>query len=123
MHRPAAAGTDDECATIVRHTDEHNARVGRGKMRAMPPKTICPISRADFLSKAEPLKFEVGGTTLFAEPREFSTGSFGWYLNGKATVNIDGKNVPVQVGMNLIVIGSKEAPKDGGGGTGSGSEG
>ncbi len=77
----------------------------------MPPKTICPITREAFLEKAEPLKFDVGGMTLLAEPREFSTGSFGWYLNGKAMVNVDGKNLPVQVGMNLIVIGSKEAAK------------
>jgi len=81
----------------------------------MPPKTVCPISRADFLAKAEPLKFDVGGNTLVAEPREFSTGSFGWYVNGKAVVTIDGKSVGVQVGMNLIVIGSKEAKPDNGG--------
>jgi hypothetical protein len=79
---------------------------------AMPPKTVCPISRADFLAKAEPLKFDVGGMTLMADPREFSTGSFGWYLNGKATVTVDGKTLPVQVGMNLIVIGSKEAKSE-----------
>jgi len=49
--------------------------------------------------------------------KEFSTGSFGWYLNGKILVPIDGKNVSVQVGMNLTVVGSKEAAKgDGGGG-------
>lgn len=74
----------------------------------MPPKTICPIPRADFLAKAEPLKIDVGGFPMVAEPREFSTGSFGWYLNGKASLVVDGKNLSVQVGMNLIVVGSKE---------------
>ncbi len=74
----------------------------------MPPKTTCPISRSDFLSKAEPLKIDVGGFPLVAEPREFSTGSFGWYVNGKATLVVDGKSLSVQVGMNLIVVGSKE---------------
>ena len=71
-------------------------------------KTTCPISRADFLAKAEPLKIELGGATLVAEPREFSTGSFGWYVNSKAPVTIDGKTVSVQIGMNLIVVGSKD---------------
>jgi hypothetical protein len=75
----------------------------------MPVKTVCAISRADFLAKAEPLKIEIGGFPLLAEPREFSTGSFGWYVNGKASLTVDGKTLPVQVGMNLIVVGSKEA--------------
>jgi hypothetical protein len=86
-------------------------------MVTMPPKTTCPISRADFLAKAEPLKLDLGnGQTLVAEPREFSTGSFGWYVNQKATITVDGKALSVQVGSNLIVVGSKEAAKASGGG-------
>ncbi len=75
----------------------------------MSTKTTCPLSRADFLAKAEPLKIDINGFPMIAEPREFSTGSFGWYVNGKATQTIDGKNISVQVGMNLIVVGSKES--------------
>ncbi|MBI2895687.1 MAG: hypothetical protein HYY06_19170 [Deltaproteobacteria bacterium] len=75
------------------------------------PKTTCPISRPDFLAKAEPLRIEVGGVPLIAEPREFSTGSFGWYLSAKAPLTVDGKLLSVQVGMNLIVVGSKETPR------------
>jgi hypothetical protein len=82
----------------------------------MPPKTTCPISRADFLAKAEPLKIDVGGFPMVAEPREFSTGSFGWYVNGKASLTVDGKQLSVQVGMNLIVVGSKEQKGEGDGG-------
>lgn len=78
----------------------------------MQPKTTCPISRADFLANAQPLKIDINGFPMVAEPREFSTGSFGWYVNGKASQVVDGKTVSVQVGMNLIVVGSKEA-KDG----------
>lgn len=74
----------------------------------MPPKTVCPISRQDFLEKAEPLKIDINGFPMTAEPREFSTGSFGWYVNGKATQTVAGKTIQVQVGMNLIVVGSKE---------------
>jgi hypothetical protein len=82
----------------------------------MPPKTTCPITRAEFSEKAEPIKIDLNGFPLTAEPREFSTGSFGWYLNGKAPVTVGGKTVQVQVGMNLIVIGSKDVPKEGAGG-------
>lgn len=61
------------------------------------------------MEKAQPVKIEVGGNTLTAEKKEFSTGSFGWYLSGKATLQVDGKPVTVQVGANLAVVGSKEA--------------
>ena len=86
----------------------------------MPPKTICPISRPDFLAKAEPLKIDVGGFPMVADPREFATGSFGWYVNGKATQVVNGKTVSVQVGMNLIVVGSKDMPKSGSSGSSGG---
>ena len=51
----------------------------------MPPKTTCPISRADFLANAKPITIDLGGHPITAEPREFSTGSFGWYVNAKST--------------------------------------
>ncbi len=79
----------------------------------MPAKTTCPISRPDFLEKAEPVKITINGFEVTADPREFSTGSFGWYFNGKAPVGVGGKNVTVQVGLNLIVVGSKDLPKAG----------
>ena len=70
----------------------------------MPPKTTCPISRADFLAKAESLKIDLGGFPLTAEPREFSTGSFGWYVNAKAPITVDGKTIQVQVGDRKSVV-------------------
>ncbi len=81
-------------------------------LQSGPMKTTCPITRADFLAKAQPLEIEMAGAKLVAEPREFSTGSFGWYLNTKAPVTVDGKVCQVQVGMNLIVVGSKDLPKE-----------
>jgi hypothetical protein len=79
----------------------------------MPAKTTCPIPRTDFLAKAESVKIDLAGFPVTAEPREFSTGSFGWYFNGKAPIVVDGKTVQVQVGMNLIVVGSKDTPRGG----------
>ena len=49
----------------------------------MPPKTSCPVSLAQFLEKAEPLKVSINGQEMLAEVKQFSTGSFGWYMNGK----------------------------------------
>ena len=78
----------------------------------MASKTVCPVTRAQFTTKAEPLKVVINGQELLADVKEFSTGSFGWYLNGKIVVPIDGKNVSVQIGMNLTVVGSKESAKE-----------
>jgi hypothetical protein len=80
-------------------------------MPAMPPKTSCPVSLTQFLEKAEPLKIVINGQEMLAEVKSFSTGSFGWYLNNKTVVQIDGKSVSVQIGMNMTVVGSKEAER------------
>jgi hypothetical protein len=74
-------------------------------------KSSCPLSLAQFLDKAEPLKIAIQGQEMLAEVKSFSTGSFGWYLNGKTVMTVDGKVVSVQIGMNLTVVGSKEAPR------------
>lgn len=74
-------------------------------------KSTCPLSQTQFLAKAQPLKISVQGQDMLAEVKAFSTGSFGWYLNGKTMMEIDGKVVSVQIGMNLTVVGSKEAER------------
>ena len=77
----------------------------------MPPKTSCSVTLAQFLEKAEPLKVTINGQEMLADVKQFSTGSFGWYMNGKTMVTIDGKPVSVQIGMNLTVVGSKDAAR------------
>ena len=74
-------------------------------------KSPCPISKTQFLENAEPVKIMIGNSEIVADKREFSTGSFGWYYNGKTTVMVDGKPLSVQVGLNLTVVGSKEADR------------
>jgi hypothetical protein len=75
-------------------------------------KTSCPISRADFRAKAKPVLVKIGDVPLQAEVKEFSTGSLGWYLNGKTTIDVGGTPVSVQIGLNLTIVGSKELPQD-----------
>jgi hypothetical protein len=74
-------------------------------------KTVCPISRQQFTDKAPTLTISVGDRTFKASPRQFSTGSLGWYVNDKMDIEIDGKPVTIQLGFNLTVVGSKELPK------------
>jgi len=71
----------------------------------------CPVDRVEFRGKAKPVRVEINGIPLMAEVKEFSTGSFGWYLNGKTTIDVGGTPVTVQIGMNLTVVGSKDLPK------------
>ena len=74
-------------------------------------KTSCPITRAEFTQHAKPVSVKIGEVPLLAEVKEFSTGSLGWYLNGKTTIDVGGKLVTVQIGMNLTIVGSKELSK------------
>jgi hypothetical protein len=78
----------------------------------MGKKTTCPITRAEFHVKAKPVTVTIAGHEHTAEVKEFSTGSLGWYLNGKTVVEIDGVRVPVQIGLNLTIVGSKELPQE-----------
>ncbi len=73
--------------------------------------TTCPISREEFRAGAKPVKVVVNGVEMVAQVKEFSTGSFGWYLNEKATIDVGGTPVTVQVGANLTVVGSKDVGK------------
>lgn len=78
----------------------------------MAKKTTCPITRAQFRAKAKPVTITINGIPQIAEVKEFSTDSLGWYLNGKTTIEIDGTPVSVQINTSLIIVGSKELPKD-----------
>jgi hypothetical protein len=74
-------------------------------------KTSCSISRDDFRKNAQAVEVTINGVPQLAEVKEFSTGSMGWYLNGKTTIKVGDKSVSVQIGMNLTIVGSKELPQ------------
>lgn len=76
----------------------------------MAKKTTCPISREDFQRKARSINVTIAGNSQQAEVKQFATGSFGWYLNGRTSIEIDGQPVPVLINASLIIIGSKDLP-------------
>ena len=82
------------------------------KEEAMAKKSICPITRSQFRDRAKPVTITIHDVPMVVPTKEFSTGSFGWYLNGKTVIEIDGKSVQVQLGLNLTVIGSKELAEE-----------
>ena len=61
----------------------------------MAKKTTCPISRETFREKCKGVKVNIEGKEFEVDPKEFSTGSLGWYLNTKVNLQIDGVSVPV----------------------------
>ena len=78
----------------------------------MAKKTVCPITRSQFRTKAQPITITINNVPQMIPTKEFSTGSLGWYLNGKITIEVDGKAVPVQLGLSLTIVGSKELPQE-----------
>jgi hypothetical protein len=78
----------------------------------MAAKTTCPVTREQFKKSAKSVEVVIDGQKMIAAAREFSTGSLGWNINGKMTIQVGDTPVTVQVGMNLTVVGSKELPKE-----------
>ena len=95
----------------VHGTDAETGREGTGNGN----KTVCPVTREQF-KKAPVLtvEFKIDGQTVatqIAAPRQFSTGSVGWYAGDKVTIPVDGVACRATVGLNVTVIGSKELPQ------------
>jgi hypothetical protein len=72
----------------------------------------CPITRQEFRDGAKPVQVTINGQNLLADVKEFSTGSLGWFVNGKTVIEVGGKPVSVQIGLNLTIVGSKDLPKE-----------
>lgn len=87
-----------------------------GEVKIPPPemgkmnKTLCRITREQFATEAAPVQLVIGGQNMTADPREFSSGSIGWYANGKLVLKVGDQPVTVQVGVNLTIVGSKDLP-------------
>ena len=72
---------------------------------------MASITRSEFRNHAVGLPVVINGVSHTAVVKEFSTGSLGWNINGKTEVTINGKPVKVQIGLNLTIVGSKDAPE------------
>lgn len=89
-----------------------------GDEKKATKKTVCEVNRAEFAAEAKGLLIDISGThvprgtiALTAAPREFGTGSLGWYVNGPHELSINGVPVKVQIQMTVTVANSKELPK------------
>jgi hypothetical protein len=67
------------------------------------------MTKSAFITTAKPLAVVIDGNTITAGPKKFSTGSVGFFLNGKIEVSLaDGTIVKLQVSASLTAIGSKD---------------
>jgi hypothetical protein len=67
------------------------------------------MTKKQFVSTARPVSVTVAGQTLEATPKEFATGSVGFHVNGKVTLQLpSGETVRLQVNGNLVVVGSRQ---------------
>lgn len=85
-----------------------------------PRKRKCPLTKKELTSNIRSLLVTLEGANgelptkrqFVAMPKQFSTGSVGWNVNDKVVVLLDGKEVVCQVGLNITVVGSKEASEE-----------
>ncbi len=76
----------------------------------MADKKKFPMKKAEFMDAAKPQVIKIGDTGFVtASPKEFSSGSVGFYGVGKITLEVNGVPHEYQVGCNITAIGSKEA--------------
>lgn len=117
--KTTSAGRTKKAKTKKKAASKKKASTKRkttGKSKASKAKSgpAASISKADFRKKAELLQVEIVAdgerTAEFdLEPREFSSGSFGWFASEKVSISVGGKRVRCQVSLNVTVIGSKNA--------------
>jgi len=68
--------------------------------------TKVTLDKALFLA-SKPIILTICGQPCEAKPREFSTGSLGYYANGKIVTEVNGQVVKLQVSANLTICGTK----------------
>ena len=66
-----------------------------------------PHSKEQFTRHSSPLTLYIGEYPVALHPRVFSTGSCGWFANGKAVVD----ELSVQYTLSVVVRDSKAWPK------------
>ena len=66
------------------------------------------MTRKEFIKAAKPQKITLDGVEVDVKPKQFSTGTVGWFTNEKRDFKLkNGKTVRCQVQLQLFVCGSK----------------
>ncbi|GFE54877.1 apicomplexan specific protein [Babesia ovis] len=99
-------GTPDATTELFTSRSEENDETGPpSKKTKLLQGTM--MTKGKFLESAPQIKVQIENSIFNAPPRTFSTGSCGWNLNEKIKIEVDGKTLICQVGLNCTVVGSK----------------
>ncbi|KAF7456129.1 hypothetical protein HWI79_3289 [Cryptosporidium felis] len=92
--------------TVI-NSDEHNPKSVEDKKSSK--RTHISMSVEEFLEKSKALNLFINEseTKLTISPRQFNTGSVGWYYGGKIPFPVGDDEVICQVSINCTVVGSK----------------
>eukprot|EP00933_Yihiella_yeosuensis_P064373 TRINITY_DN67731_c0_g1_i1.p1 TRINITY_DN67731_c0_g1~~TRINITY_DN67731_c0_g1_i1.p1 ORF type:complete len:222 (+),score=67.43 TRINITY_DN67731_c0_g1_i1:36-668(+) len=66
------------------------------------------LTRNAFVNQARAFKVKIGDKDLKADVKKFSTGSCGFFGNGKVNVSVGGQQLQCQVSLTVTVVGSKQ---------------
>ncbi|EEA07823.1 uncharacterized protein CMU_028970 [Cryptosporidium muris RN66] len=89
--------------------EENNDKSKSITKKSTKPKETSVMSIDEFLEKAQVLSLTINNskTKLAAAPRQFSTGSVGWYYGNKVSLPVGDSDVICQLSLNCTVVGSK----------------
>jgi len=83
-----------------------------GEPGAAKKRQAALFTRQGFMKKAKTFPVKLGDASFNVPPKEFSTGSCGFFLSAKVPFEMDGQRVMMQCSLNCAVIGSKQWPND-----------
>lgn len=89
----------------VHGTDEET-----GRAKEIKTSKACPVTEEEFLENAKPAALNVPDLSVAAilNPKKFSSGSLGFFANGKTVVTVNGK--PCAATFQTQVILNKSKP-------------
>jgi hypothetical protein len=91
----------------------HGTDAETGRDKKPGNKAKCPLTKDEFLGAAKAVAVKLGDSVLLgAAPREFASGSFGYYAGGRVTMMVGDVPVDFQVGINITAIGSVPEKKE-----------
>jgi len=108
-----AAAKADKTAGIQHDADAKSPAKKKAAKKGQEKVAQDVLTGAEFMKDAKPIKVTINGNEFSAAPKEFASKSYGWGLAGKVLkVDVGGKELAVQVTLNMPVRGSKPGKAD-----------
>ncbi|CAK0838126.1 unnamed protein product [Prorocentrum cordatum] len=112
QHEDAASAAVAPAAQPSAGAKQKRADRKPGEPGAAKKKQSTLCTRKSFMKNAKTFPVKLGDNNFNVAPREFSTGSCGYFLSSKVPMELDGERVMMQCSLNCTVIGSKEWKND-----------